>query len=242
MNVAQATRTSPGFTLVELLITIALIAALAGSGLAVFSTIKEKAEQATCLGNLRQIGLAVISYSQDHNSSFPLSTHQLDASNMDQGWIHSISPYLADVDQIRICPADPKKAERLASNGTSYLLNSYLTVEKTDPFGNPLSGGFTKTHQLPDPARTPLAFITNFEKGTGFTNDHTHSESWSSWQSVVRDIQPDAFGGDDKPDRSSGSSNYLYADGHAEQISATTVRKWILSGHNFANPLSFQKN
>lgn len=230
-----------GFTLLELLVVIAIIALLGTMGVAATHGVMVSARQAKCAGNLRQIGIAVIGHTQDHAGNFPLATHGLDVTTYDHAWIHTLAPYLADVDEVRICPADPKARERLAARSTSYVMNSYLTVPKVSPFGEPM-GGFTNINGLASLTSTPLAFIINFSKGVGVTNDHTHSESWSNWGSVINDIQPDAFRfGAERPDRTSGSANYLFVDGHVENIKAVVVRDWIADGHNFADPSSKPK-
>lgn len=227
-----------GFTLVELLVTVVIVAlvgtlVLAGAGL-----VRQQTQQAVCMGNQRQLGVAILGYCQDHHGDFPMTSHGLDASNHTNSWVFSLAEYLADVDEVRICPADPKSKERLEAHGTSYVLNSYLTVAQQDPFGRSL-GGFTNINQLTSPATTPLAFIINFSKGVGYGNDHTHSESWDSWGRMLADIQPDAFRGDwHGPDRTKGSANYLFADGHVENLAAAQIQSWITSGHNFANPAS----
>jgi prepilin-type N-terminal cleavage/methylation domain-containing protein/prepilin-type processing-associated H-X9-DG protein len=60
-----------GFTLVELLVVIALIAILAALLFPVFSRIREKGWQTSCLSNLRQISLAVLMYAQDYDEMLP---------------------------------------------------------------------------------------------------------------------------------------------------------------------------
>jgi prepilin-type N-terminal cleavage/methylation domain-containing protein len=60
-----------GFTLMELLVVVAVIAMLAALLFPVFSHAREKARQVSCLSNLRQIGSAVLLYAQDYDETYP---------------------------------------------------------------------------------------------------------------------------------------------------------------------------
>jgi len=61
------------FTLIELLVVIAVIGILAALLFPVFARCRERARQAQCLSNLRQIGVAMIMYADDYDGFYPTS-------------------------------------------------------------------------------------------------------------------------------------------------------------------------
>src|SRR5215831_17043066 len=65
-------RLGAGFTLIELLCVIAIIAILAALLLPAVVKAKAKAQRIECINNLRQVGLAFLSFAHDHNSQFPM--------------------------------------------------------------------------------------------------------------------------------------------------------------------------
>ena len=60
-----------GFTLIELLVVIAIIAILAAILFPVFAKAREKARQASCQSNLKQLMLGVLQYCQDYDERGP---------------------------------------------------------------------------------------------------------------------------------------------------------------------------
>src|SRR5690348_5355954 len=60
-----------GFTLMELMVVIGILAILMALLFPALSRAKAKAQQMTCLNNNHQMGLAATMYANDHNDEFP---------------------------------------------------------------------------------------------------------------------------------------------------------------------------
>lgn len=94
------------FTLLELLIVIAIIAILAAILFPVFAQAREKARQTACLSNLHQVGLATIMYAQDYDEIMPGT--DFGGEEGDPGpeyfWGDLLQPYLKNR-QILTCPS-----------------------------------------------------------------------------------------------------------------------------------------
>lgn len=223
-----------GFTLVEILTVIAIIAVLGAIALPAVRGVRDSANQVKCASNMRQIGQAMALFAQDNNGQFPLTTHTV--TNVEESWIYTLAPYLGDVDEVRICPADPRGDERLEANLTSYVLNEFIAVPNRDPFGQLRDEDFTNLRQLENPSRIMTAFIASDRLALGDHSDHTHSRGWNSWGRVISDIQPNRFGGDGTSGGTIGRANYLYADGHVSSIEAEKFQAKIEAGINPAKP------
>jgi len=62
---------SRGFTLIELLVVIAIISILSAILFPVFARARENARRASCMSNLKQIGLGIMMYAQDYDERYP---------------------------------------------------------------------------------------------------------------------------------------------------------------------------
>lgn len=63
-----------GFTLIEMLVVIAIIVILAGILFPVVSKSRDKARMATCLSNQRQLSVAMVMYTQEHDDRMPTAS------------------------------------------------------------------------------------------------------------------------------------------------------------------------
>jgi prepilin-type N-terminal cleavage/methylation domain-containing protein len=125
-----------GFTLIELLVVIAIIGILAALLFPVFTTAREKAQQAACASNMRQLGMAAMIYTQDNNEYLPGATDNTNGDGVHGGWIYytnypfqgvpnavdvtqgSLYPYVKSK-QVFVCPSD--SAGQVS--GDSYAIN-----------------------------------------------------------------------------------------------------------------------
>jgi prepilin-type N-terminal cleavage/methylation domain-containing protein/prepilin-type processing-associated H-X9-DG protein len=111
-------RPEGGFTLVELLTVVAIIAVLAAILFPVVARARESARRATCLSNLKLAGYACLAYVQDNDETFPMSVYPLDGTD-ENGHLSlpspgahvaivydALLPYLKTPELLR-CPSDP---------------------------------------------------------------------------------------------------------------------------------------
>src|SRR5437763_16260975 len=100
-----------GFTLIEMLVVISIIAILAAILFPVFAQAREKARSASCLSNQKQIALAFSMYSQDYDETYPPAV-QVDANSNQIWWEQSVTPYIksGNVGGILTCPSGASRA------------------------------------------------------------------------------------------------------------------------------------
>ena len=219
------------FTLIELLVVIAIIAVLAALAVPAVNGAMESSQRSKCASNMRSIGAGIHLYAADNNGRLP----SINCINPDSTWIEQLQPYLGtNYTSVRVCPADPAAAQKLQSaHATSYLMNERVEADSfVDENGQPVPGEavFNRLVNITNPSRAIIMFIGNTNK-TATGTDHIHSGVMKSWGGVRGEIWPDAFGGG-ATDGSAGSANYLFADGHVQNIAASALKERVESGQD----------
>ncbi|MBC7287703.1 MAG: type II secretion system protein [Armatimonadetes bacterium] len=158
-----------GFSLIELLVVVGIIALLAGMLFPVFSASREKGRATRCIANLKQIGAAVDMYAADYDDRYPFAKDPADEfcpviwSDFPQwqAWIpymprltDALMPYTSNR-EIWHCPSDSGYTEledaglplngqptSFAAFGTSYFYRTEVA------FSGALLGSLTNAAQV----------------------------------------------------------------------------------------------
>jgi prepilin-type N-terminal cleavage/methylation domain-containing protein/prepilin-type processing-associated H-X9-DG protein len=211
-----------GFTLIELLVVIAIIAILAAILFPVFAQAREKARQASCLSNVKQIGLGAGMYAQDYDETF-VGNVRLGATG--NSWWQLLPPYIqkaaisndrfsstnaAAVGGVYTCPAAKLEETLLGRSDIqrlTYVPAGTIMEYRTDAatggvLGGPLLAAFSKpaeTGWLADNAvvnRNDPDRCIFYRGGATFSPPRGLYVALSSVGGAVS-VQPKASGSDD---------------------------------------------
>ena len=187
-----------GFTLIELIVVLAVIAALGAILLPIFAGQREKARRSSCQSNLKQIGLGMMQYCRDYDENFPRHTHEPNTFV----WQQILQPYVKSV-AIFVCPSN--LASRLPVNSAIWP-GVYPEIPRSYGLNHRVS--YAERQVSISEIKSPARKIMVAESRS--SSPDYGSSWWSSWSDGSRWVE--GFAGH------LGTANYLFADGHVKTI------------------------
>lgn len=234
---AGARKGALGFTLVELLVVVGIIATLVAILLPVLSKARQSANRAACLSNVRSMEIAQANYIADNRGYliFAGFGHGSEQDDDQIAWFNTLQHYYQNKLVAR-CPSDdsPYWESYVPSSSppkyrqTSYCINDFVAGELYCPWGPgftipcPPNALYVKISRVPRPAAT-IQFAEVTYAGDFAGADHCHVEDWVSNvpNSASKNLQTNAHGG--HAHKADAVSNYGFLDGHAESLRFSDV-------------------
>ena len=216
-----------GFTLIELLVVIAIIAILAAILFPVFAKAREKARQAACLSNVKQLGLAVMMYVDDNDSMFPYSV--LQKTGQPNIWYYDNLYTYTKNDKIYNCPSGVTQDWNSGNYGCNNLVLPFsIPGWEAAPINQSAINNVARVYAIMDSstyyinpwyvAYAPAAYNWGYwwclyTPGTGLLQDAAYTTICDG----------NEYKKDYKEGRHSSLNNVVFTDGHAKATKATEM-------------------
>ena len=229
--------------MIELLVVIAIIAILAAILFPVFARAREKARQASCQSNLKQLALGVLMYAQDYDETLP-ATPSWGVSGSLYHWWDKVMPYVKNV-QLYRCPSSRRSGLGVYATpptGTVWWSVSIPTM------GYGWNMFLTKYDGPGDSWREPMALgeikrpVECLMMGDSSGTDYC----WNPYKVAYAEkcgseCDPCVSSQVANPEntRHNGGSNLAFCDGHVKWLSAQEIVRQATAGdcHSYFNGL-----
>lgn len=206
----DASGRSKAFTLVEMLVGIAIVCVLAVLLSSAFKGVQKSAQATVCAGNLKQIGAAMGLYLGENNGQYPAVYDKLDPVQSNSIWYHKLlnGKYL-DSEDVLFCKLSkntpPNKASAIYWGGVSYGMNLTLSTDyniSEDTISPARAGGVAA------PAATIFAVDSGMADGPSYQTYFVYPS------------KPPGTSDSAAWPRHNGQCNVLWVDGHVSGVKA----------------------
>jgi len=199
------------FTLIEILVVIAIIGILAAILFPVFARARETARKASCQSNLKQLGIGFQMYMQDYDSRLPIYGADTSTYGFSQSWDLQILPYTKNMNLIQ-CPSDTESGRVTSPTLGPNLYRSYGTTLYN-----------ISENQVPRPSETvQLAECVCTPTG---------------WDTTWNNNFYVNFLGRDVRRRHNETANFLFFDGHVKALHGVNGGPYpTFPGYTIVNP------
>ena len=200
-----------GYTLIEMLVILSIVAILAAILLPVFSrTHCGSSHRASCQSNLKQIGLAMLQYTQDYDERMtPVALNAVASSltpySTPYGWADALQPYCKST-QIFQCPSEQSAHSEDATQPgfTDYWFNTNLNARVLKEI-------------------SPVNTFLLGEGNDGRDGSDARYNRDVLPQSWLAELPPDSEIASPPAQRHLDYGNYLFADGHVKALKPQQV-------------------